>query len=129
MPTGTRPPRGTAEWVTFAVATAVLLAIVALIVFQVGGVGDPAAPVATIDGPVTESNGQWTVPVRVENDGDVTASAVQVQAELTVGTETMSADQTIDFLPAGDSEDLVFTFDTDPAEGELVVRVASYGLP
>jgi uncharacterized protein (TIGR02588 family) len=121
--------RSPAEWVTFAVACVVLLVLVALIVSQVGARNGPAAPTAVVDGPVREVGGAFQVPVRIENEGGDPASEIQVQAELTVGGETTSADQTIDYLGSGADEDLVFVFDEDPASGELVVRVTGYATP
>jgi uncharacterized protein (TIGR02588 family) len=131
MATSTSTPRerSTAEWVTFACACAVLVVFVGLVVVQMGGGSSPPSPVASVDGPAVERDGIFSVPVTVENRGDATASQVQVQAELVVDAETVSAEQVIDFLAGGETEDLVFTFDVDPSRGELTVKVTSFALP
>jgi uncharacterized protein (TIGR02588 family) len=75
------------------------------------------------------SGEQWFVEVSVENRGGATAADVQVVAELTTGGETTTADQMIDFLAAEETEDIVFVFGSDPATGELTVRVGSFTAP
>ena len=128
--TTSRPrARSTAEWVTFACACAVLAIFVGLVVVQLGGDTSPPSPVASVDGPAVERDGIFSVPVTVDNRGAATASQVQVQAELVVEGETISAEQIIDFLAGGEEEDLVFTFDVDPSRGELTVTVTSFALP
>ena len=124
-----RRERSSAEWVTFAVSCLVLLTLIAVIVTQLGDRNGPAAPTATIDGAVEQVGDVFHVPVLVENRGGEPASSVQVQAELTIGEETSSADQTVDFLAVGGEESLVFVLDEDPATGELVVTVTGYATP
>ncbi|CAN5362903.1 MAG: TIGR02588 family protein [Acidimicrobiia bacterium] len=118
-----------AEWVTFFVACLVLLGVVGLIAGQIIGDQEPAAPNASVNGEVEARGPRFHVPVLVVNDGDTTAADVQVVAELTIGDETVTADQTIDFLAGGASDDLVFVFEDDPADGDLVVRVGGFSLP
>ncbi|MBA2337078.1 MAG: TIGR02588 family protein [Acidimicrobiia bacterium] len=124
-----REPRTTPEWVTFAAACVVLLTLVGLIAGQLLGDREPATPRATVAGDAEPRGSRFQVPVMVVNDGDATAAAVSVVAELTIGAETLTAQQTIDFLAGGATEDLVFIFDADPASGELVVRVDGFTEP
>jgi uncharacterized protein (TIGR02588 family) len=121
--------RTAAEWVTFAISCAVLLVVVGLVVLDMAGSNDPPAPTATQAGPVRTSGGHYFVPVEVVNDGDATAANVQVTAELVIGTRSYSGDQTIDFLGGGERAELAFSFDEDPAQGELDIRVSSYAVP
>lgn len=118
-----------AERTTFAVSLLVLLVVIGLIAVQMLGADRPAAPVAHRDGPVREASGHYFVPVTLRNEGDTTAANVQVTAELTIGEETIEADQTVDFLAGGESEELEFVFAEDPEEGELEVRVTGYQVP
>ena len=121
--------RTTAEWVTFAISCAVLLVVAGLVVLDMAGSNDPPAPTATQAGPVRTSGNHFFVPVEVVNDGDATAANVQVTAELVIGTQSYSGDQTIDFLGGGERAELAFSFDEDPAQGELGIRVSSYAVP
>jgi uncharacterized protein (TIGR02588 family) len=122
-------PRTVAEWVSFSVACAVLLIVVALIVVQMTGSQDPPAPIAFRHGTVRETGGRYFVPVTVVNKGDETASAVQILVELTIGGETTEGEQTVDFLAGDEEEDLTFAFDDDPADGKLVISVRGFATP
>lgn len=121
--------RTAAERVTFAVSCAVLLVVVALVVVQLVGEHDPAAPEAHRVGPVRVVGGQHFVDVAVTNGGDATAANVQVTASLVIDGESTEGDQSIDFLAGGETEDLVFVFDDAPSDGELTVAVSGYGVP
>lgn len=120
--------RTAAESVTFAISCAILLVVMGLIAIQIPDGGDPPHPVADT-GEVREVGEQYFVPVTVRNLGDLTAENVQVVAELTVDGETSEADQTVGFLAGEATQELEFVFDEDPADGELVVRVAGYRTP
>ena len=121
--------RTTAEWVTFAISCVVLLVVAGLVVLDMAGSNDPPAPTATQSGPVRASGNHFFVPVEVVNDGDATAANVQVTAELVIGGQSYSGDQTIDFLGGGAEAELAFAFDQDPTQGELDIRVSSYAVP
>lgn len=123
------PRRGPAEWVTLACAFIVLAVLVGLILSQMNADDAPPSPTARVERVEPVGNERFLVSVVVDNEGGATAGNVQVQAELTLDGETATSDQTIDFLAGGDEEDLLFAFDDDPADGELVVRVTSFGLP
>lgn len=125
-----RPARSSAEWVTFAISLVLLSGVVAVIAAQIPGEHTPAVPVVRQDGPVRVDGGSFFVPVEVANEGEETAQNVQVLATLTSddGTET-TADQVVDFLAGGETEQLEFVFDEDPREGELEVSVNGYGVP
>ena len=124
-----RESRTAAEWTTFGASCLILLILVALIVGQTSRSSSDAAPVARLKGPVRVVGKQNFVEVAVTNEGDVTASNVQVTANLIVDGATTTADQTIDFLAGGEVEDLVFVFANSPSEGELTVVVGSFGVP
>jgi uncharacterized protein (TIGR02588 family) len=123
-----RPPRTTAEWTTFAVAVAVLLAIMAAIGVEAAQHHEEADPVAAIEG-TRRVDSRFHVSVVVENRGDKAAAAVQVVASLVVGGETLEGDQTVDFLAGGDEEELVFVFDQNPDDGDLSVDVSGFTVP
>ena len=120
--------RSPAEWVTFAVASAIILVVLGLVAVEIPRSKTPPAPTA-VPGPAEERGGRFVVPVRVENRGQQTAESVQVVALLSIDGEEQEGDQTVDFLSAGETEELEFVFDDDPVDGDLEVRVTGYLLP
>ena len=76
-----------------------------------------------------EISGQYFVPVEIVNRGDLAAAQVQVVAELTIGGNTISSDQVVDFLGGGETQGLTFIFADDPAEGDLTITVAGFAEP
>lgn len=129
--TQARHGRSLAEWVTFGIATLVLIAIVSLVIYD--WVATPnTAPVIelTQSGEIREVNGQYYIPFTIKNIGGNTAEAVQLIAELKIDGEVEeSGEQQIDFLAGDESEEGAFVFNRDPSEGELILRVGSYKMP
>lgn len=123
-----RRPTKPAEWVTFGIAAALVLAVLGAILSQVAAPSTPPSPRVEV-GTVEERDGQFVVPVAVVNEGDATAANVQVTATLTTDDGESTADQTVDFLAGGEEQELEFVFEDDPVGGELVVRVGGYALP
>lgn len=124
-----RGGRSTAEWVTFAASCLVLVVLVVLVASSMSEHPAPAAPTATVAGPVEEQGDGFHVPVEVRNEGDDAAADVQVVAELTIEGEPTESDVVIDFLAGQESDEVVFVFPDDPADGELTVRVGSFAQP
>jgi uncharacterized protein (TIGR02588 family) len=120
--------RTIAEWVTFATSCLVLAAVVALIVVQLFEPRTPPAPTVSVAG-TRQVGDRWFVDVVVTNEGKETAAEVQVAAQLTIGEDVTEGDQTVDFLAGSEEHRLVFTFDDDPASGELSVTVSSFSEP
>lgn len=120
--------RTAAEWTSLAICSAVLVAVVALLVSELLGPSAAALPVARVavvrrEGPIA------VVEVDVRNGGDETAADVQVGASLTIGEDVEVADVVVPFLGGGESEEVVFTFTGDPADGELEVGVTGFAVP
>ena len=124
-----REARSTAEWITFAISVGVLLVVATLIVTQVGKSDGPAVPAVVKTGPAEQSEEHWLVPVEIRNEGGKTAERVQIQASFEAGGETIESDQEVEFLAKGESAEVVFVFDQDPAGGKLEIRVAGYATP
>lgn len=120
--------RTAAEWTSLAICSAVLVAVVTLLVSELLGPSAPALPVARVatvrrEGPIS------VVEVDVRNAGDETAADVQVGASLTIGEDVEEADVVVPFLGGGESTGVVFTFTGDPADGELEVDVTGFVVP
>ncbi len=121
--------RNGAERTVFAVSAAILLAVVALLVVDLVGSDDPAAPVATASDPRRVEDA-FVVPVEVGNEGDAAAFDVEVRATLTLdGVTEEEGAVVVPFLPGHATEEVVFRFTTDPADGELEVEVTSFAVP
>lgn len=122
-------PRSRAEWTTFAIALAILAAVVTLIAVQVVSSDGPPSPTAEVVGTPRESDGRFFVSVAVTNRGDKTAQNVQVVAELRIADVDSTSDQSIDFLAGHQVVNLVFIFDQNPAEGDISISVAGFTVP
>ncbi|MEL6462899.1 MAG: TIGR02588 family protein [Cyanobacteria bacterium J06621_15] len=124
--------RTTAEWVTFSVASSILIAVVGLVSFT--WINQPAQkpPVLEIKSnkPLRKLNGQYYVHFEVINKGEETAASVQVIAELRInGKVEETGEQQIEFLSRSEKETGAFIFSQNPEGGELILRVASYKSP
>ncbi|WOD37822.1 TIGR02588 family protein [Nodosilinea sp. E11] len=123
--------RSAAEWVTFVVATVILLALVGLILFdwQTNQNRPPAFAVAVSEA-VRVTDGRYYVPFAITNTGGRIARMVQVTAELAIeGVDEETGEQQIDFLSGHETKAGSFVFSHNPQGGDLMVRVASYRLP
>lgn len=123
--------RTPAEWITFGIASSILLAVAGLVVYSWVTERD-RPPVLTIQqaGEIREAEGQFYVPFEISNTGGETVESVQVSAELTANGQLQEGgDQRIDFLSGGETEEGAFIFRRDPRRGTLRLRVASYTLP
>ncbi|MGF2039438.1 MAG: TIGR02588 family protein [Nostoc sp. CmiVER01] len=126
-----QPKRSIAEWVTFSVASLILVSIVSLVGYTWLNEKDQP-PILSVSKKQTirEINGQFYVPFEVVNSGGDTAESVQVMAELLInGKVTETGEQQIDFLSSGESEEGAFIFSQNPLQGQLNLRVGSYKLP
>lgn len=121
--------RSSAERVTFAVACFVLGLVVVLILGEAVAGSTAARPAAEVTRIERQPDGRFFVAVEVGNLGGDTAAEVQVTAALELGGRTTQADQTIDFLAGHETRDLVFVFDDDPEDGDLVVAVSGFAVP
>jgi uncharacterized protein (TIGR02588 family) len=131
QPDAQRPPRTTAEWVTFGIASSILAGIVGLIIYAWATEGNrpPELMVYQAEA-IREANGQFYVPFAVQNQGGETVESVQVLAELRVDDRlTATSEQQIDFLSAGERETGAFIFQQDPRQGKMRLRVGSYTEP
>jgi uncharacterized protein (TIGR02588 family) len=120
-------PQSPAEWVSFSVASAVLLGVLGTVSYL--GVRDrnQQPPLLEVTSSVEQRQDKYYVPFTVVNSGGETAEAVQIIAELRVNGELSEwGDQQIDFLSSQEEIKGAFVFTQDPQAGELTVRVASY---
>jgi uncharacterized protein (TIGR02588 family) len=125
-----RRRRGAAERVVVAIAGGVLLAVAGTIGWLWLQPADPAQLNVGRPQVLRQVDGQRYVSAVVTNNGDETAEAVQVVAELNVDGEVVAdGEQVVDFLSGGETQEVIFVFDTMAPDGEILLRVASYSVP
>lgn len=126
-----RPKKSPAEWLTSIIATSILAAIAGLVIYQwLTKQESPPVVAVTSSGKIREAQGDFYVPFTVTNTGGETAASVQIIAELkSQGQVVATGEQQIDYLSSGEIEKGAFVFNSNPSEGELILRVASYKSP
>lgn len=123
--------RSLAEWITLSICTVVLALLVGLVLYdwQISRNLPPAFQIEI--SPATRfTGGHYYVPFTLRNTGGRIARTVQVIAELqTDDGDNESGEQQFDFLSGSERKKGGFVFEHNPQQGELIVRVASFGLP
>lgn len=118
--------RSTAEWITFGVSLVIVLGFFGALVTQALLTG--REPARILPQPqladVSVVEGQYYLPVQIQNEGDQAAADVWVEIVLqsTDGTEAPRRETAlvhIDFLPGHGSEDGIAVFESDPRRGEV----------
>ncbi len=125
-----RSKRTLAEWITFGAATSVLAGIIGLVIYT-GVSSKQQPPILNViqKETIREVSGKYYVPFEVVNSGDETAESVQILAELRSNNLEETGEQQIDFLSSQEKQEGAFIFSSDPRQGQLTIRVASYKLP
>ncbi len=121
-----RQKRTLAEWVSLCVSAFIVLALVALVIFNRYNKGDnpPAIFARTLDSLYREANGIHYIPIEVTNTGSKTAEGVKIQG--TLGNETRDFD--IDFLDGEEKARGTLAFTSDP-RAHLKLEVISFREP
>ena len=125
-----RATRSRAEWASFAIASAVLLAVAGAIgVLWAQPARPPDLTVTMVGEP--RRNGESTyVIAEVTNDGTETAEEVQVVAEVAEGGDAVQVgEQVITVLAGGASARVVFVIDAETEASDLTLTVDSYSEP
>jgi uncharacterized protein (TIGR02588 family) len=123
--------RSLAEWITFSIATCILIALIGLVLYD-WFISQNRPPVLRVEpyGTIRVVQGQFYQPFLLANTGGGIAKSVQVVAELRIpNAANETGEQQIDFLSGGEKKRGSFVFSHDPRQGELILRVASYKLP
>lgn len=125
-----RTARSRAEWVSFAMASAILLTVAGTIGALWIQESHPPQITVTLVGAPRGDGGSVYVTAEVQNQGTETAQDVQIVAELVEdGEAVQTGEQGIRFLAGGASEQLVFVLDTRADLDHLTLRVESYTIP
>lgn len=138
---GRRAGRTPAEWTTLAISVAVVLAVVALLVYEgvTSAEGEPVTfRVTPLLDEVHRQEDLYYMPVEVRNTSDRTAEHVRVRVRLTgAGAQTSQTQRAgdpagqfeVQFLAGGESFRAVVVLNQDPSQGQLESRVISFHAP
>ncbi|GAA0868378.1 hypothetical protein GCM10009116_04900 [Brevundimonas basaltis] len=110
------------EWAMGGLGLLLVLAALAVIVFEALRAGEPARLEARLIGTRPAGAG-WLADVEVRNLGGETAAAVGIEGRL--GAET--AEATVDYVPAHGKHRVTLAFDADPRAAR--VSVAGWSEP
>jgi uncharacterized protein (TIGR02588 family) len=121
--------RSVAEWVTLTISSAILLAVVATLVYhQLSGGDDPPVIEAIVGLEGLRAAGDtYYLPVEIANQGGATAQDVRVV--ISIGSDQAgreSAELLIDFLAGGATAKGTVVFHQDPRRVPLEIDVVSY---
>lgn len=122
MPTKKKPaasstPRPVLQWVMAGVGAAVTLGAVAIVVWEAVQPPSPPALSARIVAVQSTAAGQ-VATIRVQNDGDDTAAAVDIEGVL--GDQTATA--SLDYVPGHGHARAYLRFDADPRRAAVAVK-------
>ena len=123
--------RSPAEWITLALSSLVLAALVGLVLYDWQLTKNlPPAFRVEVNEPARLIEGHYYVPFHLRNTGGRIARTVQVMADLRLADGTNeTGEQQFDFLSGNERKSGGFVFEHNPQEGDLIIRVASFGLP
>ncbi|WP_313012387.1 hypothetical protein [Brevundimonas sp.] len=110
-------PRPVLQWVMAGVGAAVTLGAVAIVVWEALQPPSPPALSARIVAVQSTAAGQ-VATVRVQNDGDDTAAAVDIEGVF--GDQTATA--TLDYVPGHGHARAYLRFDADPRRAAVAVK-------
>lgn len=124
-----RRGRTAAEWITFAISIAIVLATVGVVsyLYLTGGGDPPIVAAEALTDQIRQDGETYYLPIAVTNRGGRTAEQVMIESELTAGTEPPEVSEfTLDFLAGNETATGFAVFASDPAAGELTVDIVSY---
>ncbi len=118
------------EWVVAGISTALVVALIAYLVYL--GVTAPGTPpqVTVTRETVTAMDGGFVVTFTAHNAGGATAASVQVDGELRADTATIEKrSATLRFVPAGATRHGGLFFTHDPRSYRLELSANGYDRP
>jgi uncharacterized protein (TIGR02588 family) len=121
--------RTAAEWTTLGISTAIVLALVGLVLYEdvAGGKQPPVIEVHPRLEAVRHEAGTYYLPVEIRNRGDTAAEDVRVHIALTTDrNQRQSSELRTDFLAGGASIRGVVAFQEDPSRGSLTIDGLSF---
>jgi uncharacterized protein (TIGR02588 family) len=126
----TLPRKNALEWLVFAVSLVLLAGTLGYLIFSAAAY-KKSPPILSISlGQVQPVAARFRVPVTVSNDGNQTASGVQIEVTLNEGRPNEEkANFTVPYLPRHSQREGAALFNSDPRAGILKARVLGYVNP
>ncbi|MGI0494085.1 TIGR02588 family protein [Alkalinema pantanalense CENA528] len=128
-----QPQRTPIEWLSFGISLTIVSGLIALVgvLWLKPNTQKPPNPVVSLDWEkMQERSGQFHVPFKVTNEGDQTATQVQLVGEIQRNGQTQEVGtQEIDFLSRKEVEEGVFVIPENPQQSNFKIRVTNYQLP
>ncbi len=124
-----RSERSSAEWVTLAVSSLIVLGLIAVTTYFYLTASD--TPVAVQVEPrlseTYQAGDRFYLPISVRNLGGQTGTDVRVRVSLTgADGRQESAEVLVNFLAGGGTSKAVVSFGSDPRQGQIEAGVTSY---
>ena len=118
------------EWIIAVVGLILVTGAIGFMIYEAAlQEKQPPNFVFEIASPMKTSNG-FLVKFELENTGDETAAAVEVEGELTRGEESVEkSSATLTYAPSHSKREGGLLFTKNPNEFELTIRVAGYEKP
>ncbi|OUC12704.1 MAG: TIGR02588 family protein [Alkalinema sp. CACIAM 70d] len=121
------------EWLSFGISLAIVSGLITLVgvLWLRPNTQKPPNPVVSLDWEkMQEQSGQFHVPFKVTNEGDKTATQIQLVGEIQENGQTQEiGTQEIDFLSRKEEEEGVFVLSEKPQQNNFKVRITSYQMP
>lgn len=136
---GPQPHRGkgrasadtpTSEWIVAGFGALLVLATVAILVFEAIDEGSRVPEISVrVDTVVALPGGEYVARITAENAGDETAATLRLEGIHRLDGETQVSSITLDYLPPRSSRAAGLIFQRDPRRGELILLPRSYREP
>jgi uncharacterized protein (TIGR02588 family) len=115
-------PRSPAEWLSLAIALAILAGVLATVIVLWRSPRSEPPRFQVEHGPIRQVGAHFHLPLAVHNQGDQTASEVLVVGVLSVDGREETASTVFDFIPGQTTVEAVFVFGHDPTTASVQVR-------
>jgi uncharacterized protein (TIGR02588 family) len=121
------PQKNALEWTVFAASAVLVLGTLGYLIFS-AATTKKLPPVLSIAlGQAQPAASQFRVPVTISNDGNQTATGVQIEVTLDEGKPgEEKASFTAPYLPRHSKREGAVLFKSDPRKGKLQARVLGY---
>jgi uncharacterized protein (TIGR02588 family) len=117
------------EWAAGAFGALVFCGMLGVLISTgLSGADNPPSISVDVERVVATENG-YLLEFAAYNEGDVTAAAVEIVAELKAGGEMQERRARFDYLPPRSERRGGFFFETDPRQGDLRVYADGYNDP
>lgn len=124
-----KPQKNWLEWTVFAFSAALILSVIAFLLYEGFTIGETPPDIRLRLGAVEAREGYFALPFEVTNTGDQTAEGVHIEVVLKSGAVEERADLEIQFLPRRGRREAWVTFKADPRAGTVDARVLGYEKP